>query len=287
MQKIIFYINFFLIFILATSVQGQNNIKDGIFVEMDKKLGKITYHRTHHQETLYGVARLYNVQPSAIKKYNPKSFRKSSNLPPVLKIPIFDDQIIYRIPIFKSKRDYIPVYYEAQPKDNLFRVSRIYFSMPTNLLKNRNRLNKDALKKGQVLHIGWMQKTVVPLLVEIGKEKHREPEIAGPAQYGQMFEKQEGQKGVRDKNEVAFWNKENQSAKGYFVMHRFAEEKSIIEITNPMFDTKVYAKVIGNIPDHLYPKEIDMVVSGEIASSLKVMDARFFVRSRYISRNNY
>ena len=282
----------FLIFLIVlsfsiptTRVLGQNNIKDGIFIQMDAKDGKITFHRVHHQETLYGVARLYGIQPSAIKKYNPK-LKSNSDLPPVLKIPVFDDQIIYRIPIFKSKRDYIPVYYEAQAKDNLFRVSRIYFSMSTSLLKNRNQLKKDALKKGQILHIGWMQKTIEPLLVEVGKEKVKDPDVLGPKQYGVMFEAQEAQKSVRHKNEVAFWNKENQSAHGYFVMHRYAEEKSIIEITNPMFDTKVYAKVIGKIPENLYPKEIDMIVSGEIASSLKVVDSRFFVRARYISGNN-
>ena len=61
-----------------------------------------------------------------------------------------------------------------------------------------------------------------------------------------------------------------------------SDEKSIIEITNPLSGSPVYAKVIGRIPPHLYPAEVDMVMSRETAGALHALDQKFFVRCRYL-----
>lgn len=265
---------------LLVSAQGQ--IADAAFVKIDPKLGKVVYHRVLQNQTLYGIARGYGITVDKIVSANPPLQKDLNDVPAVIKIPISDGQIQYRLPFFKNKNEYLPVYYQVQKKDNVFRVSRVYFDMPTNLLSNRNRLQNDKLSIGQTLHIGWIKSDYDPLIVSDGKLKNDpvEKDSIINLDLAQRFREEYEGSSLIDKNEVAFW-KANEKSKGYYIMHRYAPQQSIIEIKNPMYDVTVYAKVIGTIPEHLYPKEVDMVISKDVAEALGAVDPKFFVRSRY------
>lgn len=282
-MKHTFYINsvFCLSFMAWNLVLGaQVQITDAAFIQIDDKLGKVVYHRVLEHQTLYAIARGYGVPESRLLEVNPKLTDRRS-LPPVLMIPISDQQILYRMPLFKNKNEYVAVYYQVQAKDNLFRVSRVYFDMPTNLLSNRNNLDGDDLNIGQTLHIGWLKSEYEPLIVHEGRKKEEGfPGNTPGKELAVRFMDEYANQNLISKNEVAFW-KLNEDSKGFFIMHRHALPESIIEIKNPMYDSTVYAKVIGNIPAHLYPKEVDMVISKEVALALGAVDAKFFVRSRY------
>ncbi len=259
-------------------LSAQQNGRNPVFVHIDSKLGKVVHHRVLEQQTLYSISQHYGVDPAAIRRINPEIKRDARRLPAVVVVPITNDQVIYRLPLFKSKRDFVPVYYRAQKKDNLFRIARHYFDMPINLLTNRNDLRGNDIKKGQTLHIGWLSRTYRPLLVTEGSraDEDEEPE----SELARMFGDQPGVQDMSVENEVAFCNIE-ETTKGLFVLHRSAPERSIIEIHNPMFGTTAYAKVIGKLPTHLYAKEIDMVISKEVAEVLRAVDPKFFVRVRY------
>ena len=256
---------------------------DPVFVKIDRKLGKVTHHRVLAHETLYSISRRYGVPAETIMQANPKVRPHSKKLPPVLSIPISDKMILTRIPLFKNKNDYLPVYYTAQKKDNLFKISRQYFDIPTNLLSNRNNIKGNRIREGQTLHIGWLKRVFTPLDIERGRLQGEEKIIARKDKTPYQVEFEEmGGADLPSKNTVAYW-KADATTKGYFVMHRSAPERSIIEIVNPLSATTVYAKVIARIPDHLYAKEIDMVVSREVAEELQARDQKFFVRSRYVN----
>jgi LysM repeat protein len=283
-------INHFLILItwLSCLSLSAQQISDAAFIKIEPKLGKVIYHRVLKTETLYAVARGYGVTTDDIIKVNPALKGKThQKLPPILSVPISNDHIVTRIPLFKNKREYLPVYYQVQKKDNLFRISRVYFNIPTNLLVNRNNIEEEKLSVGQTLQIGWLKRDFEPLLVHTGNiyedDEKVTPEKSSPvSDYEVKFREALEGTNLIDKNEVAFW-KESEGAKGFFVMHRHAAQSSIIEVTNPMVGTSIYAKVIGTIPQHLYPKEIDMVISKDMAASLGAVDHKFFVRSRYMS----
>lgn len=271
--------------LLCTSPSfGQGTITDAAFVKIDPKLGKVVYHRVLNNQTLYGIARGYGVPQQNIIAVNPAVKNDKEQLPPILTIPIDDEQIVARLPLFKNRNEFLPVYYQVQKKDNLYRVSRVYFKVPTNLLANRNNLDGEQLKLGQTLHIGWIKRDFDPLVVATGKiieaDSHGNDNPESKTELGLRFADEYETASLVSKNEVAFW-KATGGAKGYFVMHRHADQQSIIEIKNPMYDATIYAKVVGTIPDHLYPKEVDMVISQEVAQALGAVDAKFFVRSRY------
>ncbi|MBK8504452.1 MAG: LysM peptidoglycan-binding domain-containing protein [Saprospiraceae bacterium] len=268
-----------------TTSLAQETITDAAFVKIDPKLGKVVYHRVLNNQTLYGISRNYGVPQQNIIEANPALSQNKIQLPTILTIPIAEEQIVARLPLFKNRNEFLPVYYQVQTKDNLFRVSRVYFKIPTNLLANRNNLENEQLKTGQALHIGWIKRDFDPLVVETGKiiDPDDAPAPDKPeskTELGLRFSEEYEPANLVSKNEVAFW-KATGGARGYFVMHRHADQQSIIEIKNPMHDVTIYAKVVGTIPDHLYPKEVDMVISQEVAQALGAVDAKFFVRSRY------
>lgn len=290
-MKNILFIHYRLYLILISLsfgvLQAQNQIIDAAFIKVDPKLGKVIYHRVHDHQTLYAISRGYGVSEQSILDINPVLQKDASQLPEILKIPVSTDQIIHRLPLFKNKYEFIPVYYQAQKKDNLFRISRVYFDIPTNLLSNRNNLKAENLKEGQTLHIGWLKQTYEPLMVHVGKivdpgEVEKEDGANNKDDLATRFKNDSEGISLVNKNEVAFW-KSTETTKGLFVMHRYAAQQSIIEIKNPMTDVTAYAKVIGSIPEHLYPREIDMVISKDVARILGAVDPRFFVRSRYKS----
>ncbi|MBX2814427.1 MAG: LysM peptidoglycan-binding domain-containing protein [Saprospiraceae bacterium] len=256
---------------------GTAQASDGVFVQVEDKVGKVVYHRVGTRETIYSIANLYGTTVRAIRSHNPRL--PQGRLSGIVKVPIREDQMLYRLPLFKSKKDLLPVYYEVKPQDNVFRVSRIYFSMPTNLLVSRNKIRNNELKPGQTLRIGWIKSAQGELEVLAGRNKDSHNEDAS-RQYEREFLESLDDLDAPTINEVAFWKKDS-AANGYFVMHRKAKERSYIEITNPLSSAKLYAKVIGNIPDHLYPEEVDMVLSQELAEALGAKDSKFFVRVRY------
>jgi hypothetical protein len=49
-----------------------------------------------------------------------------------------------------------------------------------------------------------------------------------------------------------------------------------------MFDTSVFAKVVGNIPPNYFPPGIRVVVSPGVAHLLGVIDSRFYVKIKYV-----
>lgn len=282
------YRPFFIILLSCFCLRShaQQHISKAAFINIDPKLGKVVYHHVDSHETLYSIARGYGVREASIVKINPKMQLRQNrrDLPKVIIIPIHDNQIMSRLPLFKRKQDFVPVYYKAKKKDNLFRISRVYFDMPTDLLASRNRIRNKSIKNGQVLHVGWLKKTFEPLVVHVGKPMEEDsemsnlPETAIPL--AEQFKADMGDQLPDNRNEVAYW-KADEKNRGLFVMHRRAKQRSVIEITNPMYGTIIYAKVLGNIPQHLYPEEVDLVVSQEVAQALKAKDSKFFVRTRY------
>lgn len=80
---------------------------------------------------------------------------------------------------------------------------------------------------------------------------------------------------------VALWNKSSR-VKGVYVLSKDAAVNSMIEISNPMVQRKIFARVIGNIPANTYPDNVKVVLSPEAAMTLGALDSRFFVKLHYL-----
>lgn len=80
---------------------------------------------------------------------------------------------------------------------------------------------------------------------------------------------------------VAIWNQTSSSSKNMIALHPSAKVGSIIYITNPMMNTTVQAKVIGNIPPRTYTDDVSLIVSPYVAKQLGVVDRRFMVHIKF------
>src|SRR5690606_37119416 len=55
---------------------------------------------------------------------------------------------------------------------------------------------------------------------------------------------------------TTYWNKNRSSKKGFYLLHNKLPVNTMIQITNPVTNKTVLAKVVGEIPDNIYSPEI-------------------------------
>ncbi len=181
--------------------------------------------------------------------------------------------------------------YRVRPKDNLFRISRIYLGLKEQEVMAMNSLKSAKLDIGQVLTIGYLDP--LPFNDQAPKEIHEildglwvkpaetdsvQPEsLRSPMDayldLGLEIQKEKG---------VAYWNRAAEDYSQYFVLHPKAKVNSIMEVTNPMNGRSVHAKVVSKIPENAYTRDITLVVSPAVAKHLGVLDPRFYVVYQYI-----
>jgi LysM repeat protein len=80
---------------------------------------------------------------------------------------------------------------------------------------------------------------------------------------------------------IALWNKDSR-VRGTYVLSNEAALNTMIEISNPMVQRKIFAKVIGNIPINTYPDNVKVVLSPDAALDLGAVDSRFFVKLNFL-----
>ena len=116
----------------------------------------------------------------------------------------------------------------------------------------------------------------------VAKVEKEEAKTNTPASNKEKFEESSTVLKRNSEQGAAFWHKELKGSKGLYVLHKSAAVGSIISITNPMFNTTIYAKVAGTIPANTYPDDIKVIVSPEVAAKLGAKDAKFFTRISYL-----
>jgi hypothetical protein len=167
------------------------------------------------------------------------------------------------------------LYYRVRHGETLFGIARRILQVHENNILALNALETTDLKPGQILKIGWLARHdvletlsyVPPVpIISIDGGGINPPTSA-------HLQKQTG---------VAWWNKAKPDPH-LFALHRLAPLNSMIEIHNPMFGRKVYAKVIGTIPP-TYSEDITVIVSQGVAKSLGALDGRFYVEMSYEAR---
>jgi len=167
--------------------------------------------------------------------------------------------------------DCIPVIYTVRKKETVFKIARRYFDLKLDQLRKLNNLPSNDISIDQQLLVGWF------VLHPVGESLHtddlpaRTPEPIDPF-YPEDPTLQIG---------VAYWKKTDTHASHMFAMHRSARINSMIEITNPMFKSKVLVKVVGRIPP-TYKDDIALVVSPAVAKKLGVLDPRFRAEMRFV-----
>lgn len=143
--------------------------------------------------------------------------------------------------------------------------------------ENKMRIAKEKLDNEVAIKQRERVMIAPPAVNEIGdlKEKPELPveEIAPVPDAPEIVYKSE--KGI------AIWNQTSSNSKNMFALHPTAKVGTYIEITNPMMNKTVQAKVIGNIPPRTYTDDVSLVISPRVAKMLGVVDRRFMAKIKY------
>lgn len=286
---------FFVLFLFSINARTQDQVMLPDSITVVWHGGSMVYgHVVAPGETLYSLCRKFHTGIDQVYQFNPSM--EGSLLSVGQRIWIPTDHLLSKAP---PAAPLITVYYTVQPGETLFRIARVYLKQDIADLMARNGLTDHQIKPGQRLIIGWlpgaMQSSDAQLLqgtdtmtmhspVDImhSNEKNGIHEL--PLTVVDSSAKKAHERILKVKNTagVAFQIQTTGGQKKYFALHNTAEPNSYIEITNPMFKTKVLAKVIGKIPKGVYPNDIDIIVSPAVARDLRVLDRRFYVQLKYL-----
>jgi len=113
-------------------------------------------HSVVAKENWYSIGRLFNLSPREIAAYNNQNMDKPLEVAQQLHIPLtaanFDQ---------KQKKSagetLVPLYHVVQDQEWMFRISSIYNDVPVTSLEKWNQIQRDAVKQGMPLIVGFLK----------------------------------------------------------------------------------------------------------------------------------
>ena len=263
---------------------GMDNNPDQfkIDVQFDESFGCYYTHQLSEGQNLFQISQWFGVPQDHILDYNPQLDSSLLKVGQSIKIPIQAENIQSY-----SSENALALYYTVKPKETMFRISRIYFKKTIEEIQRLNDMEDHNLSIGQKLLIGWL-----PIKTELISQQSPVQASFAKIDLGapvpaetktDVVPEEEVSKTVfiRNKNAIAYWHKSQNYGAHYFVLHRTAKINSTIEIINPMFNRSITARVLGRIPENVYPDDVDIIVSARIAKELGALDPRFYVQLSY------
>lgn len=256
--------------------------KDTVFLKVDDYGNKIFGHRMEKGQTFFSLARFYGLRLDALYAYNVE-LDPAGNFSPgqEVNIPIPDLAILKSWQHAWPRQQFAPVFYRVKHGDTFFHIARHLFQIHQDTLRIRNRLENTVLSIGQLIQVGWLSVNGIPDSLQVA---NKNPLGAKLQQLQLQFEAIKVRRQPVFQNGAAYWQREKQAGNDYYALHRTAPVGSVIQITNPMKNRTVYAKVIAPIPDRAYTDDIIVVLSPAIAKLLGAKDPKFFVELRHFGR---
>jgi LysM repeat protein len=278
------------------------HIPESIVVSMvDDQL--VSQYTIQPKNTLYSICKFYHCELKDIIKANPGIDLAVIEPGVTLTIPFSPEMVRYSGKSSGSPGS-VAVYYKTSKKDNLFRISRIYFDQTIQNMMRLNKLSDHNLQPEQLLLVGWTAgpddampevHVIAPEKPEANPNTTTVPGNEDRAVFVKKLDNSKTFKSLRDttvvkmktqkvvqQNGLAIWNKES-NASGIFALHNEARPGTTLEVINPLLNRKSHIKVIGKIPGNTYADNVKVILSPEAARSLGALDSRFYVRMNYIT----
>ncbi len=252
--------------------------KDTIFLSIGAFEEKYFEHFIAPKQTLFSLARFYGLSVEELYYCNPGLKDQTVRAGMPIRVPVPNAAIKRYMESGFNPRENVPVFYSVKRGDTMFRIAKVYFRMPLELLMARNNMAGHGLKEGQQLHVGWISVQGIP---DSLRQHAGGPLARRNAALRKIYMYESAGKKQYDGQGVAFWQKASKEDSDLYALHRHAPANSIIEVLNPMNNRTVYVKVIGKIPDTAYRDEVVVVLSPLSAKLLGAIDPRFFVKVKY------
>lgn len=259
----------------------QLNRTDSLFVLVQNGQ-KYLLHTVQPKQTLYSIKKFYAVDLSDLYYCNANLETNGLKVGQKIKVPLVGKAIkrFQGTPFVDSS--FIPIYYKVRPSETMYRISKIYFRLPIEILKSRNQLSSDALSKDQVLHVGWISKEGIP---DSLKSFTGLPGVLGEESQKNKYLYEAKFDGKNEKmiQGTACWDKAMKlSAKNkLYVMSSIVPKGNIIRLENPMTNRFLYAKVVAPRPENSFTQKSIVMLTPTVANALGGLDSRFYVKLYY------
>ncbi len=285
-MKRFLYLFGFLLFGYSAYSQEFRDINDSRkYVEVHPEYGKFLYHEVKPKETLYSLSKQYGCSLENLYSLNQADETWIISPGNLIRIP-------FSLHLLSSTKENgkTALYYKVQPKDNIFRISKIYFGQDILTMQRRNKMTSLDLSIDQILHIGWQKDlvnypleentTITLTKVDTLKTPEREEFIKKNDLFNPMDTVENVEKSFKSRHGIAVW-KESSDHHNLYAMHRTARVNSLIEIYNPLLNRRAFAKVISRIPKGLYSDDVDLIITPRVATALGMKDKRFRVEMTF------
>lgn len=257
------------------------NSSDSLFVDRNEGGSFLMLYTIERGQTLFSLAKTFGVKLDDLYRFNPHLLGKVVGVGAQVNVPIRPSTVLTERKNLFQDAAYVPVFYRVQTKETLFRVSRIYFNLPVDTLRNRNGLPDNTISVGQALHVGWLNAAGIPdTLQDLSIIEN--PSATRNDQLKQSFMILSNKQPMIQEKGAASWNRRSKSSKGLYALHRTAPINSIMRVFNPLTQKAVYVKVISRINETLVKDDIVLQLSPEAARNLGAIDARFYVKINFL-----
>lgn len=243
---------------------------------------KYLSHKIKPGQTLYSIKRFYAVDLSDLYYSNPNLEANGLSVGQRLRIPLVNRALRrYRGAGF-VEQEYMPVYYKVRPAETLYRIARIYFQLPVEVVSQRNQLYSDQLHKDKVLLIGWISRAGIP---DSLKTVSGLPGILGEESQKNKYRYEVHYRGENEQmlQGTACWDKamDLSDKNKLYVLCSYVPKGRIVRLENPMTNRQVYAQVVAPKPDNSFAEGAIVLVTPTVAKALGGLDARFYVKLYY------
>jgi len=252
--------------------------QDTIFLSTGLYGQKVFVHEMEPKQTLYSLSKFYGLTLDELYYYNPANEGGHYGVGSKIKIPVPNRSIIRFQPKDYHPSLYIPLYYVVKKGETLYHVAQRMFKMPIDTLMDRNRMIGYELSVGQKLRVGWMSVKSVPASYR-GAKGH--PMWQKSYTYRRKYNLAKRKKKEYRRKGPAVFIEGSKSTSDLLVMHRHARIGSIVQVTNPMKNRTVYAKVVAKTPSS-YDANVEIVVSPRVGKMLGARDKKFYVKTKYL-----
>jgi LysM repeat protein len=226
-------------------------------------------HKVAAKESFYSLSRLYNVHPKFIASFNKLDMAKGLQIDQKLRIPLTDTN-------FTQKGNTgTPVYYKANEKEGLMKVSKENNGVLLSNLRAWNNLSSDEVKEGTKLIVGFLiskempSVTITPKVIKeepVAVKVVEEPKVVTPKTEEPPVVKEEPKPVVKEEPKPVVKVEERPAAntdQGFFKSH-FEQQIKKSPISKDATVTAGIFKTTSGWQDAKYYLLIDAVQPGTI-----------------------
>jgi LysM repeat protein len=229
---------YFGIFLVLMGINAMAGIQDSIGI-MEQNGKKMILHQVG-KETLYSIARRYNVTVNDIISFNPE-VEKGLKLGQKILIPLVEKQ---QMP---SGGNY--VFHKVEPNQTLYAISKKY-NVKVEDIKRWNNMTSNDMKVGSLIIVGE-KATEAPIEESSSMAPTTSSESTVKSEPKPTVQKQISKTSGYDKIVEKGSAEPYETADGgtfYYALHKAASIGSILHIANEANGTSIFARVVGKLP---------------------------------------